>query len=102
GANTFGLPVGTGCGLAGGIFAFPFLRSLPTLDSISATLSDVDTLEVDAHEVESFDLGSEDLTLESLEIKSFVLMTEDLSSSSQETKSLDTDLESQEVEDFVP
>ncbi|GKG07864.1 hypothetical protein Tco_0333696, partial [Tanacetum coccineum] len=29
-----------------------------TLDSISASLSDVDTLEVDAQEVESFDLGS--------------------------------------------
>ncbi|GKC50678.1 hypothetical protein Tco_1073423, partial [Tanacetum coccineum] len=40
---------------------------VPTLDSISASLSDVDTLEVDAQEVESFDLGSKDLTLESQE-----------------------------------
>nr|GFC66407.1 hypothetical protein [Tanacetum cinerariifolium] len=62
----------------------------------------VDTLEVDAQEVESFGLGSKDLTLELLEAKSFVLTSKDLSLSSQETKSLDTDLESQEVEDFVP
>ncbi|GJW22301.1 hypothetical protein Tco_0032923 [Tanacetum coccineum] len=75
---------------------------VPTLDSISASLSDVDTLEVDAQEVESFDLGSEDLTLESLEAKLFVLNFEDLSVLSQETKSLDTELESQEVEEFVP
>ncbi|GJU28635.1 hypothetical protein Tco_1167256 [Tanacetum coccineum] len=51
------------------------------------------TLEVDAQEVESFDLGSEDLTLESLEAKSFVMTSEDLSLLSQETKSLDTELE---------
>ncbi|GJT63468.1 hypothetical protein Tco_1007001, partial [Tanacetum coccineum] len=75
---------------------------VPTLDSISASLSDVDTLEVYAQEVESFDLGSEDLTLESLEAKSFVLTSEYLSLLSQETKSLDTNLESPEVEDFVP
>nr|GEU48492.1 hypothetical protein [Tanacetum cinerariifolium] len=74
----------------------------PALDSISASFSDVDTLEVVAQEVESFGLGSEDLTLESLEAKSFVLTSEDLLLSSQETKSLDTDLESLEVDDFVP
>ncbi|GJX28305.1 zf-CCHC domain-containing protein [Tanacetum coccineum] len=50
-----------------------------------ASLSDVDTLEVDAQEVESFDLGSEVLKLESLEAKSFVLTSEDLSLLSQET-----------------
>nr|GEZ76268.1 ribonuclease H-like domain-containing protein [Tanacetum cinerariifolium] len=79
GANTFGLPIG-----------------VPTLDSISASFIDVDTLEVDAHEVESFGLGSKDLTLESLEANSFVLTSEDLSMSSQETNLLDTDLESLE------
>nr|GEY70050.1 hypothetical protein [Tanacetum cinerariifolium] len=62
----------------------------------------VDTLEVDAQEVESVGLCSEDLTLESLEAKSFVLTSEDLSLSSKETKSLGTYLGSQEVEDCVP
>nr|GEY98949.1 hypothetical protein [Tanacetum cinerariifolium] len=73
---------------------------VPTFDSISASFTNVDTLEVDAHEVESFGLGSEDWTLESLEAKSFVLTSEDLSLSSQVTKSLDTNLESQEFKDF--
>ncbi|GKG12052.1 hypothetical protein Tco_0346289 [Tanacetum coccineum] len=62
----------------------------------------MDILEVEAQEVESFDLGSEDLILESLEAKSLELTSEDLSLLSQETKSLDTELESPEVEDFVP
>ncbi|GJR98333.1 hypothetical protein Tco_0270507 [Tanacetum coccineum] len=57
--------------LAGSNVYFSSLKSVPTLDSISASLSVVDILEVDAQEVESFDLGSEDLTLESLEAKSF-------------------------------
>ncbi|GJW99838.1 putative reverse transcriptase domain-containing protein [Tanacetum coccineum] len=78
GAGTFGLPVGT----------------VPSL-------SDVDTLEVDAQEVESFDLGSGDLTLKSLEAKSFELTSEDLSLLSQETKSLDTELESPEPDKAV-
>ncbi|GKG20024.1 hypothetical protein Tco_0379825, partial [Tanacetum coccineum] len=65
---------------------------VPTLDSISASLSDVDTLEVDAQEIESFVLGSKDLTLELLEAKSFELTSVDLSLLSQETKSLDTEL----------
>ncbi|GJX65053.1 hypothetical protein Tco_0299396 [Tanacetum coccineum] len=67
---------------------------VPTLDSISASLSDVDTLEVDAQEIESFNLGFEDLTLESLEAKLFELTSVDLSLLAQETKSLDTELES--------
>ncbi|GJR22354.1 hypothetical protein Tco_0970881, partial [Tanacetum coccineum] len=50
---------------------------VPTLDSNSAPLLDVDILEVDAQGVESFDLGYEDLTLESLEAKSFELTSED-------------------------
>nr|GFC81780.1 hypothetical protein [Tanacetum cinerariifolium] len=75
---------------------------VPTCDSISASFSDVDTLEVDAQEVESFGWYYEELTLESLKEKSFVLTSKDLSLSSQETKSLYTDLESQEVKDFVP
>ncbi|GKG14772.1 hypothetical protein Tco_0354372, partial [Tanacetum coccineum] len=62
---------------------------VPTLDSNSASLSDVDILEVDAQGVESFDLGYEDLTLESLEAKSFELTSVDLSLLSQETKSLE-------------
>nr|GFD24889.1 hypothetical protein [Tanacetum cinerariifolium] len=73
-----------------------------TFDSISASFIDVDTLEVDAQEVEFVGLCSEDLTLESLEAKSFELTSEDLSLSSQETKSLDIDLKSKKVEDFVP
>ncbi|GJV71986.1 hypothetical protein Tco_1491981 [Tanacetum coccineum] len=60
----------------------------------ASTLRMCDTQEVEQQEVESFDLGSEDLTLESLEAKSFVLTFEDLSLLSQETKSLDTELES--------
>ncbi|GJV13747.1 hypothetical protein Tco_1355288 [Tanacetum coccineum] len=67
---------------------------VPAKDSIPASLSDVDILEVEAQEVESFDLGSEVLILESLEAKSFELTFEDLSLLSQETKSLDTKLES--------
>nr|GEY23844.1 putative ribonuclease H-like domain-containing protein [Tanacetum cinerariifolium] len=55
-------------------------------EDILASFSYVETLEVDAHEVESFGLDSEDLTLESLEAKLFVLTSEDLSLSSQETK----------------
>nr|GEZ90878.1 putative ribonuclease H-like domain-containing protein [Tanacetum cinerariifolium] len=55
-------------------------------DSISASFSNVDTLEFNAHEVESFSLGSEDLTLESLEAKSFVLTSKDLSLLSQVKK----------------
>nr|GEW09285.1 hypothetical protein [Tanacetum cinerariifolium] len=74
----------------------PILYVYLTFDSISASFTDVDTLEVDAHEVESFGWCYEDLTLELLEAKSFVLTSEDLSLSSQKTKSLDTDLESQE------
>ncbi|GKF31432.1 hypothetical protein Tco_0101230, partial [Tanacetum coccineum] len=54
---------------------------VPTLDSISASLSDVDTLEVDAQEIESFDLGSEDLTHESLEAKLFELTSVDIDKS---------------------
>nr|GEX96148.1 copia protein [Tanacetum cinerariifolium] len=88
------LSIGTGKGL----FCLPAGTGVPTLDSILASFSDVDTLEVDAHEVESFDVGSEDLTLESLEAKSFVLTSEDLSLSSQEINSLDADLESLERE----
>nr|GEU54645.1 hypothetical protein [Tanacetum cinerariifolium] len=44
----------------------------------TALFTDVDTLEDDAHEVESVSLCYEDLTLESLEAKSFVLTSEDL------------------------
>nr|GFB00992.1 hypothetical protein [Tanacetum cinerariifolium] len=98
---TFGLPVGTGCGLAGGIFTLPIRRSVPIFDSISASFTDVDTLEIDAQEVESVGLCSEDLRLESLEAMPFVLTSEDLSLSSHKTKSLGTYLGSQEVEDFV-
>ncbi|GKD10014.1 hypothetical protein Tco_1189699 [Tanacetum coccineum] len=64
---------------------------VPAKDSILAPLSDVDILEVEAQEVESFDLGYEVLILKSLEAKSFELTSEDLSLLSQETKSLDSE-----------
>ena len=71
-----------------------------TLDSISTLLLDVETLEVGVKEVDSVEVDSELLTLTT--IGTGTLTLEDLSELAQDKRSLDTELESLEVDDFLP